>query len=670
MSDRSRNGLWRMLRGLAASVLMLSLVALGAVSAPAGATAPPAWAIVSSPNAAGSISNDLTGTSCAGAFCVAVGSYSNGSLDQTLIETSSGSGWTVTPSPNPAGAQDSYLIGVSCTSPTFCVADGFFVDSSDANQTLVETWDGTSWSIGSSANAAGASFLEDVSCTSPSFCAAVGVYQTGGVSSVNQTLVETWDGTSWAVVTSPNTSSTQSNALDGVSCTSAQFCVAVGNYDDSTPAQTLVETWDGTSWSITPSPNSSTSEANYLDGVSCLSAASCQAVGTQVTGTVLVPLAESWNGAAWTIEPTPAPGSNGDELHSVSCTAPDSCVAVGNVGLLDPPAPGGVKAFAVPGHSGQTAHIPVAITTLVETWDGSAWSVTNSPITSAAVNSLQDVACNLANGCVAVGFSNAGTNDQTLIEAQPPAPSSYWLAAADGGVFAYPAGSFHGSHGGSHLNQPVVGIASTADGGGYWLAASDGGVFNYGDAGFYGSMGGTPLNKPVAGIAGDPATGGYWLVAADGGVFNFHAPLYGEAAGSVHLNAPIVGIAATPDGGGYWLVAADGGVFKYGDAGFYGSMGGTPLNKPVVGIAGDPATGGYWLVAADGGVFNFHAPFDGAAGSIRLNDPVVGMAAAPDGGGYWLAASDGGVFNYGDAGFTGSLGGTHLNAPVVGMAAS
>ncbi len=669
MTDRSRNGVWRILPGLAASALLLSLVALGAVSAPASATAPPAWTIVSSRNAASSTYNDLVGTSCVGSFCVAVGSYSTGSVDQTLIETSSGSGWTVTPSPNPAGSQDSYLIGVSCSSPTFCVADGSYEPGGGGAQTLVETWDGTSWSLASSANASGASFLEDVACTSPSFCVAVGTYQTGGGDSVNQTLVETWDGTSWSVVSSPNTSPTEENALDGVSCTSAQFCVAVGNHDDSTPAQTLVESWDGTAWSITPSPNSSTGEANYLSGVSCLSPTSCQAVGAHVTGTILVPLAESWNGAAWAIESTPAPGSAGDELNSVSCTSSDSCVAVGNVGLLDPPAPGGVKAFAVPGHSGQSPHIPVSITTLVETWDGSAWSVTPSPNTSAVVNSLQDVACNLANGCVAVGFQNAGTFDQTLIEALPPAASSYWLAGADGGVFAYPGSSFRGSHGGSHLNQPVVGIAATPDGGGYWLAASDGGVFNYGDAGFYGSMGGTYLNKPVVGIAGDPATGGYWLVAADGGVFNFHAPLYGEAAGSVHLNAPIVGIAATPDGGGYWLVASDGGVFRYGDAGFYGSMGGTSLNKPVIGIAGDPATGGYWLVAADGGVFNFHAPFDGAAGSIRLNDPVVGMAAAPDGGGYWLAASDGGVFNYGDAGFIGSLGGTHLNAPVVGMAA-
>ena len=39
----------------------------------------------------------------------------------------------------------------------------------------------------------------------------------------------------------------------------------------------------------------------------------------------------------------------------------------------------------------------------------------------------------------------------------------------------------------ARLNQPVVGIAATPDGGAYWLVAADGGVFSYGDANFYGS---------------------------------------------------------------------------------------------------------------------------------------------------------------------------------------
>jgi len=58
---------------------------------------------------------------------------------------------------------------------------------------------------------------------------------------------------------------------------------------------------------------------------------------------------------------------------------------------------------------------------------------------------------------------------------------------------------------------------------GYWMAASDGGIFAY-DAPFFGSMGGKPLDAPIVGITADPKTGGYWEVASDGGLFAFNAP--------------------------------------------------------------------------------------------------------------------------------------------------
>jgi hypothetical protein len=251
-----------------------------------------------------------------------------------------------------------------------------------------------------------------------------------------------------------------------------------------------------------------------------------------------------------------------------------------------------------------------------------------------------------------------------------PSGTTYWEAAADGGIFSFGGAGFYGSMGGTPLNKPVVGMAATPDGGGYWEVASDGGIFSFGDASFYGSMGGTPLNQPVVGMASTPDGKGYWLVAADGGIFAFgDASFYGSMGGK-HLNQPIVGMAATPDGDGYWLVAADGGIFSFGDATFSGSMGGTPLNEPVVGMAANPS-GGYWLVASDGGIFSFgNAGYYGSMGGTTLNKPVVGMASTPDGGGYWLVASDGGIFNFGDAAFSGSMGSTALNAPIVGLAAS
>jgi beta-glucanase (GH16 family) len=247
--------------------------------------------------------------------------------------------------------------------------------------------------------------------------------------------------------------------------------------------------------------------------------------------------------------------------------------------------------------------------------------------------------------------------------------SGYRLVASDGGIFSYGDAGFYGSAGSLNLNKPIVGLASTPDGGGYWLVASDGGIFSYGDAGFYGSAGNVNLNRPIVGMASTPAGAGYWMVASDGGIFSYGDAGFHGSAGNMRLNKPIVGMASTPDGGGYWLVASDGGIFAYGDAAFYGSAGSVNLNKPIVGMASTPDGGGYWLVASDGGIFSYgDAAFYGSAGSVSLNKPIVGMASTPDGGGYWLVASDGGIFSYGDAAFYGSAGSVNLNTPIVGMA--
>ena len=238
--------------------------------------------------------------------------------------------------------------------------------------------------------------------------------------------------------------------------------------------------------------------------------------------------------------------------------------------------------------------------------------------------------------------------------------------------------------GGTPLNEPIVGIASTPDGRGYWEVASDGGIFAFGDATFYGSMGGTPLNEPIVGIASTPtarATGrspptgasspsatppstarwaarpstsrswaspstpdgrGYWEVASDGGIFAFGDATFYGSMGGTPLNEPIVGMAATPDGRGYWEVASDGGIFAFGDAAFYGSMGGTPLNKPIVGIAVDARRPGLLggrlgrrhlrlrrrhLLRLDGG----YAPQQ-AGGGHRLDRGVTGTLSPPPGG--------------------------------------
>jgi large repetitive protein len=204
---------------------------------------------------------------------------------------------------------------------------------------------------------------------------------------------------------------------------------------------------------------------------------------------------------------------------------------------------------------------------------------------------------------------------------------------------------------------------------GYWLAATDGGLFAFGGAGFFGSTGTIKLNQPIVGMAATPSGNGYWLVARDGGVFNFGDATYSGSTGAIKLNQPIVGMTPTPSGNGYWLVARDGGIFAFGDATFLGSTGAVPLNTPIVGMTASPSANGYRLVAEDGGLFAFgDASFLGSTGSIKLNTPIVGLAATPSGNGYWLVARDGGIFAFGDAGFFGSTGAIHLNQPITGMA--
>ena len=105
---------------------------------------------------------------------------------------------------------------------------------------------------------------------------AVGLYQnTGGVV---HTLVEHWDGTAWSVIPSPNTG-TYDNSLVGVASISVDDVWAVGYYQNEFGVlQTLVEHWDGSNWSTWSSPSPGTNLAD-LRGVAAVSEDYVWAVG-------------------------------------------------------------------------------------------------------------------------------------------------------------------------------------------------------------------------------------------------------------------------------------------------------------------------------------------------------------------------------------------------------
>ncbi len=626
-------------------VMLLALVTglIVTTAMPAGA-AVTRWTIVPTPNTDPTVPNSLFGLSCVGSSdCWAVGDVSMGPYNlESLAEHWNGTAWSIVPTPNPSASTFNAFNGVTCVSGSDCWATGIGNGTSTTDQTLAEHWNGAAWSIVPTPNPSAVSILGGVTCVASSDCWTVGHDEVG-----SGTLAEHWNGSAWTVVTTPALSAT-GGELGSVSCAGTSDCWAVGDALDLTATrQTLAEHWNGSTWSVVTTPDTSATEGNSLADVSCITGGDCWAVGVADSGGggTGQTLAEHWNGTAWSIVPTANTSSSlSNDAASVSCVNSADCWMVGN---------------AVSGTGTQQ--------TLAERWNGTAWSIVPTANTSVSeVNGLASVSCLAGSDCWSVGeaASGSGGTQQTLAERETG--SGYWEVAADGGIFAFGDATFYGSEGGHPLNSPVVGMAATPDGGGYWEVAADGGIFAFGDATFYGSEGGQTLNAPIVGMAATPDGHGYWEVASDGGIFAFgDATFYGSEGGQT-LNAPIVGMAATPDGHGYREVASDGGIFAFGDATFFGSEGGQPLNSPVVGM--DAADGGgYWEVAADGGIFAFgDATFYGSEGGQTLNAPIVGMDAA-DGGGYWEVASDGGIFAFGDAQFFGSMGGVHLHAPMVGM---
>jgi hypothetical protein len=129
----------------------------------------------------------------------------------------------------------------------------------------------------------------------------------------------------WTVQPTPGP---RGGTLLAVSCTSPAVCIAVGSSSAGRPAKVLAERWDGRRWSIQRTPNPRGAVSSRLSGVSCTSARACSAVGTAVFAQSEAPLVERWNGSTWSIQPTP-PTTSTAALSGVSCPSRRFCVAVG-----------------------------------------------------------------------------------------------------------------------------------------------------------------------------------------------------------------------------------------------------------------------------------------------------------------------------------------------------
>jgi hypothetical protein len=381
--------------------LLLGCVSLASYGQTPVSTSPSAaacgkWAVVKSADGP-SKNNHLYGVSASAANNVwAVGSYQSGNPIngpfKTLTERWNGSAWSFVPSAN-LGTEDA-LGGVAAISPTDVWAVGDFMPQLTSPQTaFIEHWNGHKWSVVPSPRPGQLSGLSSVRAVSANDVWAVGLYYNNAGNS--QTMIEHWNGKKWRIVPSPSPGFS-ANGLGGLAVVSATDIWAAGaqSSDQGNSYQTLIERWDGTQWSVVPSPSPG-SYANALGGMTAVSASDVWAVGEYQNfqgNFVLRTLAEHWDGKNWKVVPTPDVGSFGNILFDVSARA-------------------GTDVWAV----GYYYSTPELTRTLIERWDGKRWNVVPSRNPSKEFNQLGSIT-KVSNTLWSVGYFGNSNAAHTLVE--------------------------------------------------------------------------------------------------------------------------------------------------------------------------------------------------------------------------------------------------------------
>jgi hypothetical protein len=315
----------------------------------------------------------------------------------------------------PGEAANVRLFGMSCPSASLCVAVG-------ANNTIASSVDptgGTSqWSVvhpgvGSEPTAVNYRQIRGVSCPSAQLCVAV-AFEGLVYTSTNPTGA----GSSWEVT---DLSAEGPNVhLYGVSCPTSDFCTA--SAAGAKVLTTTNPTGGAASWNETQLPG-----PLELRGVSCASAALCVAVGDdgdnlrpELGDQGVILSSTDALGGNWTRAEAPIKGN----AYGVSCPAPSLCVS-GDLGgnLLVSTAPGSPSSWTSidGGGSVQITDVDCPTTSLCAAVDNNgdvltstdptagpgAWTFTNlSPfpgVDETSANAIFGVSCAAASLCALAG---------------------------------------------------------------------------------------------------------------------------------------------------------------------------------------------------------------------------------------------------------------------------
>jgi hypothetical protein len=389
---------WKQLT-IAASALLLALFGVFGVQSVA-AQCSPAWTILDSPNPSAN-SNLLYGVSALSDTDVwAVGLYLNQSANayQTLAMHWDGTRWIITPTPNPFPGSD-HLKKVTAVSAN----DVWAIGGHGVTYSL--HWDGATWKTVPTPNPGVINYLDDIAAVSANDIWAVGSLDEGGASRIH-TLIAHWDGTSWTRTPSPNVLMSSGSAypsrLNALEVISANDIWAVGEYIIGNQFLTLIEHWDGTRWSIVPSPNGLAGDGRLWD-VTAVSPNDVWAVGEYDSpagsNTYGKSLILHWDGFAWSVVPSPQPSPWGASiLYAAVALSANDVWAVGS-----------------------WANANQGMSTFVVHWDGASWSQVSSPDmpgTGTGWNFLEDITATGANSIWSVGRKQAtfGSANLSLVE--------------------------------------------------------------------------------------------------------------------------------------------------------------------------------------------------------------------------------------------------------------
>jgi len=242
--------------------------------------------------------------------------------------------------------------------------------------------------------------LVQAAAISPTDMWAVGFSNTGASNNTpDQNLAEHWNGTNWSVVATPNVGP-GFNDLAGVAVNDSNDVWAVGN-SQGTFFNNLAMHWNGSSWAVVATPQPSASN-QFLSGVSSLATNSVWAAGAYDNGSgILQNLVLHWDGMSWSSTLPPNAGSGDNILQTIYARTPSDIWVVGQ--------------YLASAAAHSTTSNPWL--TLIEHYNGTAWSVVTSTNPVAGDNALFNVSAISGTDAWAVGATQTtALLSQTLAE--------------------------------------------------------------------------------------------------------------------------------------------------------------------------------------------------------------------------------------------------------------